>query len=82
MRISVTAKPGAKKAYIKEQEKSLFEKNSSRHFIVAVTAPAAEGKANRAIEDAIALYFHVAPSRVRIVAGQGSRQKTVEIIAR
>ncbi|MDR3581824.1 MAG: DUF167 domain-containing protein [Candidatus Pacebacteria bacterium] len=80
MKIFVKAKPGAKKAYVKEEDGGLFAEAAERRFTVAVTAPAAQGKANRAIERAIAEYFKIAPSRVRIVAGQVSRQKTVEIL--
>lgn len=48
-------------------------------FVVAVKERPTGGQANRAIERAIAEYFHVAPSRVRIVAGHASREKIVEI---
>jgi len=79
MKIFIKAKPGAKKAYVKEEDGGLFGKTTERHFMVAVTAPAAQGKANRAIEDALAEYLKIAPSRVRIITGQASRQKIVEI---
>jgi uncharacterized protein (TIGR00251 family) len=80
MKIFIKAKPGAKKAFIKEEEAGLFEKNAPRRFTVAVTEPAVEGKANRAIEEAIAEYFKIAPTRVRIVAGHTSRKKIIEIV--
>jgi uncharacterized protein (TIGR00251 family) len=81
MKISVKAKPGAKKTYTKEDEVGLFpsQKDAMRNFTVAVTAPATQGKANRAIEEAIAHYFKIASSRVHIVAGHTSRKKIVEI---
>jgi uncharacterized protein (TIGR00251 family) len=81
MKISVKAKPGAKKASIKEEDAGLFppQKNAMRSFAVAVTAPATQGKANRAIEEAIAEYFKIAPSCVRIVNGHTSRNKIIEI---
>lgn len=79
MKIFIKAKPGAKKAYVKEEDDDLFHTTTERRFTIAVTAPAAQGKANRAIEAALAKYFKIAPSRVRIVAGKTSRQKTVEI---
>jgi uncharacterized protein YggU (UPF0235/DUF167 family) len=81
MKIFVIAKPGAKKPYTKEEDAGLFArpKGAMRSFMVAVTASASQGKANRAIEKALAEYFKIAPVRVRIVAGQSSRKKIVEI---
>jgi uncharacterized protein YggU (UPF0235/DUF167 family) len=79
MKIFVKAKPGAKKAYVKEENGGLFGNVAERRFVIAVTAPATQGKANRAIEEALAEYLKIAPSRVRIVAGKTSHQKTVEV---
>jgi uncharacterized protein YggU (UPF0235/DUF167 family) len=78
MKIFVRAKPGVKKAYIKETT-DLFEKKGERHFVVAVNERAIDGKANRAIEHALAEYFGVPASRVRIVAGQTAKEKVVEV---
>jgi len=69
-RISITAKPGAKTPGIVEKDGQL---------IVAVKERATDGKANRAVEKAIAKHFGVASSRVRIVAGQTFHEKVVEI---
>jgi uncharacterized protein YggU (UPF0235/DUF167 family) len=79
MKIFVRAKPGVKKAYIKETT-DLFEKSGDRHFVVAVNERAVDGKANRAIEHALAGYFGVPASRARIVSGQTTREKLVEIL--
>ncbi len=79
MRILVRAKPGVKKAYVKETT-DLFEKSGERHFVVAVNERAVEGRANRAIEDAIAEHFNVLRSRVRIISGQASKEKVVEVM--
>ena len=79
MRIFIRAKPGIKKAYIKETT-DLFGKKGERHFVVAVSERAIEGKANRAIEKAIAEYLNVARSRVRVVSGQSAKEKIVEIV--
>ena len=79
MKIFVRAKPGVKKAYIKETT-DLFEKNGERHFVVAVAERAIDGKANRAIEYAFAEYFGVSASHVRIVAGQTAKEKVVEVV--
>jgi uncharacterized protein YggU (UPF0235/DUF167 family) len=46
---------------------------------VRVTAPPERGKANAAVEAAIARALDVAPECVRIVAGQTSARKVVEI---
>ena len=70
MKISVKAKPSAKGALVREV-------NGGLH--VAVKEPATEGRANRAIEKAIAKHFGVPPSRVRIIAGHTSRTKVVEV---
>jgi uncharacterized protein YggU (UPF0235/DUF167 family) len=78
MKLFVRARPGVKKAYIKETT-DLFEKNGERHFVVAVSERAVDGKANRAIERALAEYFGISVSHVRIVAGTTAREKVVEI---
>jgi len=44
-----------------------------------VKEPAKEGRANRAIEAALAAYFAMPRSAVRIIAGHTSRNKIVEI---
>jgi uncharacterized protein YggU (UPF0235/DUF167 family) len=78
MRIAVRAKPGVKRAYVKETT-DLFEKSGERRFVVAVNERAVDGKANRAIERALAEHFNVAPSGVRIVSGVTAKEKIVEI---
>ena len=71
MKIFVKAKPGARKEFV--------EKIDETNFVVAVKEPAKEGRANWAIERALAQHFKVSPSQVRIISGQKSRQKLVEI---
>ncbi len=73
MRISIRARPGARQARIHEVAGRLQ---------VAVTEPAADGRANRAIEKALARHLGVAPSRVRIVSGHTARDKIVEVADR
>lgn len=78
MRIHVKAKPGSKQAYIKKLEDAdLF--GAELRFVVAVQERAIEGRANHAIEKTVAEYFKVPVSRVRIVSGQASRAKVIEI---
>ena len=78
MKVVVRAKQGAKKEYVKETT-GLFEPTGGRRFVVAVHEPAIEGKANRAIERALAGHFGIARSRVRIVAGFAAKEKIAEI---
>ncbi len=83
MKILVKAKPGSKRAYIKEEPQGLFGNNSGdaplRRFTVAVAERAVEGRANGAIVSALADHFGVPRSRVRITAGLHAKEKTVEI---
>lgn len=72
MKIFVKVKAVAKVEEVKEIDKS--------HFAVAVKAPAKDGKANRAIEKAIAKHFGVPVSRVSIVKGHSGRQKIIDVL--
>ncbi|KKR03132.1 MAG: hypothetical protein UT31_C0029G0009 [Parcubacteria group bacterium GW2011_GWF2_39_13b] len=71
MKIFVKAKPNSKSEKI--------EKISDTNFIVSVCAPPIKGKANRAVIRALADYFKVSESRLRIAAGTTSKNKIVEI---
>ncbi|MDP3771413.1 MAG: DUF167 domain-containing protein [bacterium] len=71
MRITVRAKPGAKMERIEEV--------GPQEFVVAVKEPPREGRANAAITRALAEYFGVTVSRVRLVTGFASRQKVFAI---
>ena len=46
---------------------------------VYLTAPAIEGRANEALVRTLADYFQVRKSEVRIIRGEKSREKIVEI---
>ena len=48
-------------------------------LVVAVRAPATDGRANRAVVDAVAEALGVARARVRITGGAASRRKVVEV---
>jgi uncharacterized protein len=48
-------------------------------LLVAVAAPAVEGKANEAVRRALATAFGVRPRDVTIVTGERGRDKVVEI---
>ncbi len=82
MKIFVKAKPNAKEERIERVDPPSpkgFGRASEMHFVVAVKEPAKEGRANWAIERALAEYFKVSLSQVSIVSGRTSRQKIVEI---
>jgi len=70
-KVSVTVKPNARHPSV--------EKISEAEFRVAVRAPAQEGAANRAVIEALAEFLTVPKSTLRIVRGQSSRKKLVEI---
>lgn len=72
MKLFVKAKPSAREDKV--------EKISDNTFIVAVKEPPMDGRANSAIVSAIAEFFNVPKSRVRIVAGLASRQKIIEVV--
>ena len=71
MKIFVTAKPKSKKAFVKM--------TSLTEYIVSVHEPAQQGKANKAIIQSLAEYFHLKPYQVILIAGDIIRKKTFEI---
>lgn len=72
MRINVKIKPHSYKESV--------EKIDDVNFNVAVREPPERGKANAAIEKALANYFKIAKSRVHVVSGHSSRNKMLEIL--
>ena len=80
MKIFVKAKPGAKTMRVERIDEGLFNvKKDEARFVVAVKEPPIDGRANQAIEKAIAAYFHVPPSRVRMAKGHTSKNKVLEL---
>ena len=73
MKVTVEVKPNAREEKV--------EKLGNGHFRVAVKEPPRSGRANRAMEAAIAHYFGVAPSLVVIAAGHTAKTKIV-VVAR
>lgn len=71
MKIFVKAQPNSKNEFV--------EKIDSTHFVVAVKEPPLQGRANAAIVRALADFFDIAPSHIRLVAGFFAKQKTFEI---
>jgi len=72
MKIFVKAKANAKKKQVRQVD--------AMHFVVQVKEAPIQGRANRAIINVLAEYFKIAPSRIKIVSGSSSKQKTFEIL--
>ena len=79
-KIIVKVKTRAKKESVErvEQQSFLGEAGMVVYKVSVKEAPV-DGKANQAIVRALATYFDVAPSVVRLVVGQTSKQKIFEI---
>ncbi|OHA00415.1 MAG: hypothetical protein A3C07_01005 [Candidatus Sungbacteria bacterium RIFCSPHIGHO2_02_FULL_47_11] len=71
MRIFIKARPNSKKDMVKKIGES--------NFIVSVTEPPIDGRANEAIAKALARHFGIISSRVSLVSGFSSKQKVFEI---
>lgn len=71
MKIFVKAKPNAKKEKV--------EKIDEAHFVVAVKEPPIKGRANIAVQKALAEYFKISLSQVILVSGFSSKHKIFEI---
>jgi len=70
MRLNVKVFPNAK------QERLVLEEGRSRVYL---TAPAVEGKANKALIKFLAAHFRVKKNMVSIISGLKIRTKLVEI---
>ncbi len=70
MRYTVKVIPRAKKIKIVQENGQLK---------VHLTAPAIEGRANQALIEVLAEHFNVKKRQIRIISGQKSRQKIVEV---
>ena len=71
MKISVHVKPNARKNEVKKLDNG--------KYLVCVTAPPAEGKANKKAIEVLAEYFGKPKRSIIIVRGETSREKTIEI---
>jgi len=65
---------------IPNARKSEFSGRRESEFVLRLSAPAIEGKANREAIGFIAEYFDIPRSRVRLVSGEKSRHKIFEIV--
>ena len=70
MKINVKVVANAKKNSIKEENGCLK---------IYLTAPAVEGKANKALIDFLAVHFVVKKGQIEIIKGLKSKNKTVNI---
>jgi len=73
MKIFITAKAGSKKEEVKRIDKN--------NLSVWVKELPVQGRANAAIEKAVANFFGIPRSSVRIVSGFTSKQKILDIQA-
>lgn len=70
MKINVRIKPRSSRGKVEKTESG---------YVVYVTEPPVENKANKALVEALSGHFDVPKSRIRIVAGLKSKNKIVEI---
>lgn len=75
MRVYLRVTPRARRAGID----GLKDDPDGVRFKVAVTAAAEDGKANAAVLALLAREWHLAKSDLAIIAGAGSRNKTIRI---
>ena len=68
--INIRVIPNAKKNNVSEEQGKLK---------VHISAPAVDGKANKALIKVLAEYFKIKKNDVRIIRGAKSREKVVEI---
>lgn len=74
-RLSVRVHAGARRDQIDAPEPGAGRDT----LVVRVTAPALEGRANRAVTRLLAKRIGVAPSRLSIVRGEHARDKLIEV---
>lgn len=75
MRIPIRVKPGARRAGVGGR----YDGPLGEAIIVAVTAPAVDGRATEAALRAVAEALGVRPRQVALVSGERSRDKLVEV---
>ena len=73
--LRLRVQPGAKRTEVAGEH----GEGTQARLKVRLAAPAVDGKANAALVRFLALAFGVPPSRVTLLRGETSRQKTVRI---
>ena len=76
MKINIHLIPNAKKSEVLSEEQDLF---GGKTLKVKVAAPPIEGKANKELINLLSKHFDVPKSHIKIIAGEKSRNKIVEI---
>ena len=77
MKLNIHLTPNAKKSEVLGEETNLFGKKCLK---VKVAAPPIEGKANKELIETLSKHFKKPKSQIRILKGENSRNKLVEII--
>jgi len=72
VRIKVKVKPGASENEVKKIDESLYE--------VRTTTIPEKGKANEKVIELLSDFFDVPKSKIKIIKGQASREKEVEVV--
>ena len=76
MRILLRVKPGASRTAVGGR----YDGAAGPALVVAVTARAVEGQATKAVLEAVAAALGVRRSAVKLVRGETSRDKLVEVV--
>ena len=71
MKITVRVKPNARKNEVKQID--------AQNFVVSVTAPPVEGKANEKVVEVLSRYFEKPKRCITILRGETGKIKIVEI---
>lgn len=79
MRFNVRVYPGARREHVGGSYGAGDNAGDNKALIVRVTAPAVDGRANKAVREAVAAALGVRPGAVRLVAGLRSRDKILEV---
>ena len=79
MKVSVVAHPNSKKT-LPAGRQARGEKDLLGTLHVYVSQPPLEGKANRAIIEALSKHFIVKKNSIRLLSGEKSKNKLFEII--
>ena len=82
MKIFVKVKAKAKENKIEKIDSPTprLRRASENHFKVSVKEPPVRGKANLAVIKNLAEYLKVPKTKIRIISGQTSRNKIIEIL--
>ncbi|MBI5215323.1 MAG: DUF167 domain-containing protein [Ignavibacteriae bacterium] len=71
MKITVKVKPNARKNEVKESE--------GNRFVVSVTVPPVDGRANEKVIELLSDFFHKPKRAIRVISGISSRMKILEV---